>query len=215
MLVNVCACKWSRVHPRCLESLQRVNLTCGVCKEVFTHSTEMRSFTALLWEQKPCASYVQVFGGGLLLAMGFFTFGLGALLMTCRSIDSSDLSERPGYCAMSTSLDMPFLAMGTFLAFYGIFSLRPLLIEGCAILPVPTAIRSAVAAMRHVAARVASFGRRFRRRCRLSCTVIAPTPMDPPSEPSLGDGGESALQPAQPNLPPLPLPRGPPGQQVV
>ena len=51
MLINVCACKWSRVHPRCLESLQKTTPTCGVCKEPFTHSTEMRSLTALLWEQ--------------------------------------------------------------------------------------------------------------------------------------------------------------------
>lgn len=51
MLVNVCACKWSRVHVHCLESLQKVNDKCGVCKEVFNHATEKKSLTAQMWEQ--------------------------------------------------------------------------------------------------------------------------------------------------------------------
>ena len=56
MLVNVCACRWSRVHETCLTNLLKHSTSCGVCKQEIAHDPRaMLSLTQLLCQTYPWA----------------------------------------------------------------------------------------------------------------------------------------------------------------
>jgi len=56
MLVNVCPCRWSRVHETCLTNLLKHSTSCGVCKQEIAHDPRaMLSLTQLLCQTYPWA----------------------------------------------------------------------------------------------------------------------------------------------------------------
>ena len=79
MLVNVCACRWSRVHIACLERMQKASKDglCGVCKTPWTHTLDATAST-LLWKREPVANVWRV-------VLAAFTLLFGAMAVFTNS----------------------------------------------------------------------------------------------------------------------------------
>ena len=81
MLVNVCACRWSRVHAACLERLllNSTDGNCGVCKKRIQHEPPA-SPLALMWKQQPQACFLRVISSICVATVGLFGLCLAPAL---------------------------------------------------------------------------------------------------------------------------------------
>ena len=82
MLVNVCACRWSRVHEACLVKLLKQSNTCGVCKQqLLLEPRALLSTSELLCRAHPCCVRVHALSSLFvaLLAMLLLAWSLGVV----------------------------------------------------------------------------------------------------------------------------------------
>ena len=150
MLVNVCSCKWSRVHASCLDEMLRASdkFTCGVCKDEISHEPSL-STTARLWNLHPFICYFQLVASATAVIIGLASFFVGAL--------ANYAENKPG------KVDVPLIVIGLFLVGYAGSNLALLLNEGTSVMPGPPTTRQNAEALarpvRLMAERLAVHGR--------------------------------------------------------
>ena len=99
MLVNVCACRWSRAHAKCLEKWMesRPDSNCSVCKQPITHKRDVvQQPICHLWSEMPHVCAFQLAMAFLAIAGGMYAFGLGAHNITSEVREVSDVRPRGG-----------------------------------------------------------------------------------------------------------------------
>ena len=75
MLINTCACRWSRIHPGCLDRvLESSSPECSVCKTRINHKSPEKKLTLVeqVWKANFIAATVFTIGTVLLLCFGLF-----------------------------------------------------------------------------------------------------------------------------------------------
>jgi hypothetical protein len=80
MLVNTCACKWSKIHPTCLDRLLATGRRdCSVCRFPIAHKP-MRTLVEQLWEHHFVACSMHVVASICMAAGGFYVFAVALLI---------------------------------------------------------------------------------------------------------------------------------------
>jgi hypothetical protein len=93
MLMNVCDCRWSRIHPACLEKLVEHDraAACKCCTKRFTLPsgfTPPKPLFEQLWAVHPRSMKALVWGSVAEVCVGFAMFLYGALLQTSHTQNS-------------------------------------------------------------------------------------------------------------------------------
>ena len=97
MLVNVCSCKWLRVHEECLRGVLRSRgTTCGVCQCEFAHSEQDLqdlSMAEQLYKSQPClvvtaalCSLLSAFFALMVVCLTFFDAPTTPMIILCAFI---------------------------------------------------------------------------------------------------------------------------------
>ena len=89
MLVNTCACRWSRIHQACLERmLETGNQDCGVCKTRIKHKRSVKqTLIEQVWKANLIATTFFTVGTVLLLCFGLFLTFDGIIATDASDVD--------------------------------------------------------------------------------------------------------------------------------
>lgn len=75
MLVNVCQCRWVRVHTACLDKLMQHDTTCRVCTTPFRHQPQENPF----WSTFPTTAASSFLSSTITMISGVYILGWVAL----------------------------------------------------------------------------------------------------------------------------------------
>ena len=140
MLVNVCACRWARIHTACLERLQRSAFgggQCGVCKQPFaqalTHAVDSFRATPLdvKWKARACLVALRAVFAVITVGTGLLVFNVGCALRGFDQVWTLQLLA-------SGDLEWPLATLGAFLTLYGAGGLYLVLINDMLVGPPTT-----------------------------------------------------------------------------